>query len=167
MSRTRLAALALAATTLAASGCGGTTKSSSQAAPPAQAESHTQTGPLTRTELIAKADAICSRVNAQLASTAIRSTHDYARLLPQVAAYEQTELAELGKLTPPASMASDWQQILASTRTLAGDTAKIAEYAKSNNLKAARALLTTATTAQQQMLATAKRNGFKDCSRLS
>lgn len=147
MSRTQLAALALAATTLSATGCGESPKTTT----------------LTHAELIAKADPICARVNAKRASSTIRSREDYARLVPPLAAYEQTAVAELGKLIPPASMASDWKQVVAGAQTLANNTAKLGEYAKANNLAASRTLFSTDAKAQEQMLAAAKRIGFKDC----
>jgi hypothetical protein len=151
MSRTRIAALALAATTLAASGCGESSKTTTS----------------TRAEFIAKADAICGRVNARRASTHIRTHQDFVRLIPPLAAYEQTAITELGKLTAPASMANDWRQIVAGDQTITNDTAKLGEYETSKNFAAARALIATSSQAQVQMMATAKRDGFSDCAQLS
>lgn len=149
MTRTRLTALALTATTLAASGCGGSSAKS-----------------LTSAELIQKADAVCKRVNARLtlANGEVKSRQDIGRLAPQLAAFQQSAVAELKKLTPPASLANDWKQIVAGAQTLAVNTAKLGEYARSNNMSGARQLVSSSKSVQQQMLATAKRDGFKDCS---
>jgi hypothetical protein len=148
MTHSRLAALVLAAITLTASGCGKSSK------------------PLTRMQLIAKADSICKRVNDQLKSSnnTIKSKNDIARIVPRIAAFEQTALAELSKLVPPAAMANDWKTIIAGAQTLADNTAKLGEYAKANNIKAAKGLIAKSENVQHQMLATAKRDGFKDCS---
>jgi hypothetical protein len=150
MQRRQLTALTLAAATLAAAGCGGSSSKS-----------------LTRSQLIAKADSICHRVNAKLTSAngQINSQQDIARLAPQLAAYEQEAVVQLSKLTAPATIASDWKTIVTAAGTLAQNTAKLGEYAKANNLTAARALVSTSKKVQQQMLAVAKRDGFKDCSR--
>jgi hypothetical protein len=144
----RLAALALMAMVLPASGCGGGGKSATTT---------------TRTELIAKADAICGRLNARLASSPIKSVADFARIVPRLAAYERAAFAELGRLLPPASMASDWRQIVAGGQTIASYTAKLGEYAKANNLKGAGPLYPASRKVQQKTLAIAKRDGFKDC----
>jgi hypothetical protein len=168
---THLAALALAVTALAVSGCGGSTKSSSQTAlstPTAtspKTEPANSTGPLNRAALVAKADAICRGVNAKRATVHLTTNQQIIRELPHVAAYERAEIAELGKLTPPASMASDWQEILVGNRILAENTAKVAEYTKADNVTAAHALMTTTTQAENQMIATAQRDGFKDCAK--
>jgi len=142
----RIGALALSAIVLAAPGCGKSSK------------------PLTRAQLISQADAICKRVNAKLKVSKINSKQDIARVVPQLATYEQQALADLGKLVPPASMANDWKTIVAGAQTLADNTAKLGEYAKENKLKAARGLVSTSEKVQQQVQATAKRDGFKECS---
>lgn len=122
--------------------------------------------PLTRAQLIAKADAICRRVNARLSSAnnTIKTQQDIARVAPKLSAFEQAALAEMSKLVPPAALAEDWKVIVTGAQTLADNTAKLGEYAGSNNLKAARTLIATSQKVQQRMLATAKRDGFKDCS---
>lgn len=158
MSRSDLAALTLMATTLAASGCGGSSASQR----------------LTRGELIAKADAICNRAKAKRASVKITTQQkitkqqETGRAMSQVAAYEHAAAAELAKLTPPTSMAGDWNQIVAATQTLAADIVRVSEYAKANRLKAASGLIFPAIgEAERQIVTTARRNGFKDCARIA
>jgi hypothetical protein len=151
MSRKRLAVLALAATTLAASGCGGSSKASTS---------------LSKAELIAKADTICARVHAQYHANGYSTTQSIARLAPRVAAYEHAGVAEMRKLSPPASMASDWKQILDAAQRIADDTAKLGQYAKENNVKAEIPLYTADRPRQQQALAIATRDGFKECAKV-
>jgi hypothetical protein len=142
--------MALVATTLAVSGCGSSSK------------------PLTRAELTAKADAICKTVTAKLASQkGINSQQDIARVAPELASFEQTALTGLSKLIPPAELANDWKQFVAGAQTLAENTAKLGEYAKSNNLKGARGLITSSEKVQQQMVATAKRDGLTACEQVA
>jgi copper homeostasis protein CutC len=106
-------------------------------------------------------------VNRKRAAVEIRTNQDFVRKLPQVAAYERAEISALTKLAPPASMSSDWTEILAGNRTIAENTAKVAEDMKVNNVRGAHALLVASTQAQLQMSATAEHDGFKDCARLS
>jgi uncharacterized protein with von Willebrand factor type A (vWA) domain len=141
----QLAVLALATTTLAASGCGSSAK------------------PLTRAELTAKADAICKTVTTRLAKNTIRTQQDIARVAGELAAFEQVALTNLSKLVPPATLADDWKQFVAGAQTLAENTSKIGEYAKANNLKASKSLITSSQATQRQMTAVAKRDGLKSC----
>ncbi|MFZ1154943.1 MAG: hypothetical protein WAN93_08575 [Solirubrobacteraceae bacterium] len=149
---TRFAAVGLVATTLAASGCGSSSK------------------PLTRAELTAKADAICKTVSAKLASRTkrgVNSQHALALLAPELASFEQSALAALGKLVPPTELEGDWKQFVTGAQTLAENTVKLGEYAKANNLKGAKSLITSSETVQQQMTATAKRDGFIACEQVA
>jgi hypothetical protein len=149
MGRARLATVALVAT-LAVSGCG---SSSSK--------------PLTRAELTAKANAICRTVTAKLASKPVNSQQAIARVAPELASFEQAALTELSKLTPPAQLEKDWKTFVAGAQTLAEDTVKLGEYAKANNLKSAHGLISSSETVQQQMVATAKRDGLTDCEQVA
>lgn len=143
---TRWLGAALAAGALAAAGCGESAK------------------PLTRAQLLSRADAICARINKKLSATNIKSQQDIVRIAPQLAADEQQGLAELNKLIPPASMANDWKTIITGAQTLADSTAKLGEDVKAKDLKAARTVISEANKVQQRTVAVAKRDGFKDCS---
>lgn len=145
MGHRALTATALAATALAVSGCGGSSK------------------PLTRAELTAKADAICKTVSAKLAGKTVNTVQGIARTAPELASFEQTELTQLGKLIPPTAIESDWKAFIAGGQRLAENTSKLGEYAKANNLKAARGLIAASEVTEQQMLAIAKRYGIKSC----
>lgn len=144
MSHTRVTVAVLTAATLAASGCGqsGSAKT------------------LSRAELIAKAEAICVRANAKL--KLLERTKAATGLL-EAGEYEQTATVELGKLTPPASMASDWREIVAADQTLARDTVKYAEYNKLHNRRELRLLIRAAGEVDHPMSATAKRDGLNEC----
>jgi hypothetical protein len=161
MSGNRLAALALATTTLAICGCGGSSGSSNASGSSGSSKT------LTRAELITKANAICARVNTKRASTHYRTLPEVARSAPRLASYEQAAAAELGKLVPPAEMSNDWQQIVANARALAGYTLQIGEYAKAKNVAAAQPLLTSIRASNHQLVATARAVGLTECSRTS
>lgn len=145
----RLLGALLAAGALMSAGCGESAK------------------PLTRAQLLHRADAICRKVNTKLSSTKIKTEKDLVRALPKLAGYEQEGLAELSKLIPPERMAEDWKMIVAGAQTLADDVAKLGEDAKAKDLKAAHAVVDEIGKVQQRTTAIAKRDGFKDCAQVA
>jgi hypothetical protein len=149
MGRSYLVAAALAAATLIVSGCGSSSK------------------PLTRAELTAKANAICQTVTAKLASKPVKSQQDIARIAPELASFEQSALADLTKLVPPVELENDWKQFITGAQTLADNTAKLGEYARTNKLKSVRNLITSSEAVQKQMVAVAKRDGLTACEQVA
>jgi hypothetical protein len=178
---TYLAALALGASalTLVPSGCGGSTKSATRTAPSGSAqppaggkadvtsESSTSSGSLTRAQLIARGNAICYRLNARRSSTRISRPQDYERLVPVLAAYELAAATEMSKLTPPASMARDWRQMIAGSRTIAEVTGHFQRYSEAGNEKKSRPLDAILGKAIEELTSAAKHAGFKDCAQFT
>jgi len=160
-----------------ASGCGGSSssKTTAQSHPAASTPSvlteepappvvKVRTGkPLPRAQWIAKADAICAHLSDQLAATRAKSLRDLARVLPQVVVYERTALGELAQLIPPARETRDWQQFLASGQLWAQDSALVAKAVQAPGFTLASPLPKAANHAHENLMAVAKRNGFKDC----
>jgi hypothetical protein len=149
MAGKRLLGALLAACVLTGVGCGESAK------------------PLTRAQLLHRADAVCRKLNKKLSSTTFKTEKDFVRGLPKLAGYEQESLAELSKLIPPAKMAEDWKMIIAGAQTIADDIAKLGEYAKAKKLKAARKVVAEAGKIEQRTTAIAKRDGFKDCAKVA
>lgn len=151
MGRIRLVtvAVALATTALMLSSCGSSAK------------------PLTRAELTAKANAICKTVTAKLAGHTVKTQQDIARVATELASFEESALADLSKLVPPAELEDDWKKFVAGAQTLAENTSKLGEYAKANRLKQAHALITSSQAVQQQMVTIAKRDGLKSCEQVA
>lgn len=149
MRYTCVAAIALTATVLAASGCGSSSK------------------PLTRAELTAKANEICKTVAAKVSSKSVSNQQQIGRVAEELASFEQTALTSLSKLVPPAELESDWKQFVAGAQTLAENTAKLGEYARANNLKAAKGLILSSEATQKQMMAIAKRDGLSACEQVA
>lgn len=158
----RTVIIALAATALAASGCG-SSSSSSNGGSNNNSGNTGASKPLTRAELVAKADAICKSINARLNATGASSNKGGAQVFLRLAAFEQTALAELEKFNPPAVLAGDWRQIVASGRTLAADTAKYSEYTKLKNPTAAQSVVVSGDKIRQQASTMARSDGFNDC----
>lgn len=183
MSYNGLAVASLAAATLATAGCGGSTGASDRtvSAAPAQVTSEdiqrtdagtgtsvkpTSVGKvLTRTELTAKAEEICGRIRARISRPHGGAERDIARVAPGLARYERARLAELAKLRPPASLASDWAQVLRGVESLATDAASLGVYAKAHQLAtpAGGALIRATGEHGIHESAVARRDGFKTC----
>lgn len=174
MNRTSLAAIALATSTLAASSCGSTTKPTNQTTtspistqtPASNTTSSKPTGPLTRAQLIADGDTICYRLNTRRSTTRVARPQDYKRLIPALAAYELAGANEMNNLTPPPSMAHDWQQMITGARDIARATAKVHNYADANNTAISRTVERILYKGIHQLTTAAKRAGFKDCAHI-
>ncbi len=141
--------IALMTIALAASGCGSSSK------------------PLTRAELTAKANAICKKVTAKMSSKSASSEQQISRVASELSSFEQTALADLSKLVPPAELETDWKRFVAGAQTLAENTAKLGEYAKAKNLKAGKALILSSENTQKQMVVIAKRDGLTACEQVA
>jgi hypothetical protein len=147
---------------LAASGCGSSGSSTAGSTQQLTASAPT-TGP--NAQLIAQADAICKRRKAALAVVPLKSARapEVERFAAQSAAIDETALTELSRLSAPAAIASEWQQILGYTTELRGEMVKLREDAKHDNTKPISALSQATDTIKQKLLAVATRAGFKDC----
>jgi hypothetical protein len=121
--------------------------------------------PLSRTQIISRADAICRRLNAELdtAKSKISTQADIVHIAPQRAALEQSTLVLLSKLTPPASMAHDYQQILTDRQVLIEDLTKLGQDAAANNLSAEQPVFSSSAAVVSQLAVTGQRDGFKYC----
>jgi hypothetical protein len=147
--------------TLVSPGCGGSSKTepSGSSRPPSKSAAVAR--------LIAQADPICRRLNVELAAASRASHVAIATSALRHAALERAAVAELSKLTPPASLANDWRQIIKYRRTLAEELVKLGGYAKANDTQKVKALAVSKTRVHKKLLEIAKRDGFEHCSRVS
>jgi hypothetical protein len=161
MHNRRLAVVVLSGVALAVSGCGGSSSNSSSSANASSSPSK----PLTRTEFITDGDAICKRVNTKVFTNPIRTIQVAAHTAPQLAAYEQAAIKELTALRPPLSLAGDWRTFLSDYSKLAKDTVTFGKAAAAGSFAGIRSISLADDAVHTQMLAVAKRDGFKVCSR--
>jgi hypothetical protein len=140
----------------------GSTGSIASSRPPSSGD------PPSRSQLIARADVICGRLNTKFAAGKATGVgmREIARFAPPHAALEWTALAELSKLAPPPSIARDWRQMIAYRRTLAEELVELGQDAKANDAAAIKALTASKKRVHGELLTTATRAGFKDCSRV-
>jgi hypothetical protein len=173
-----LAALALAASALLASGCGGSSKPAASTAaattPATTASTLTPTPPpttlklatgkaLTRAQWIAQGDAICAHVNTEVAAISVRTVSEDARLIPQIAAYYSTEASALSKLVPPVSMASDGSRIVNGIQLVSEYLYRSAQELQAGDTSTGGQTFRAAVAVQKQPIAVARRDGFTKC----
>ncbi len=164
MLHARVATLA-AAIALAVAGCGSAkTQSQSTATATTTAAVTIATGtPLTRAQLLAKADVICERANTKLKTMSARTIPAYVRLLPQMALYYNSEAESLSALVPPASMEPAWKQIVNDVHLYGEYEISTARYAKEKQEKLATHEYKNSVATATQWIATAKTAGFTAC----
>lgn len=124
--------------------------------------------PLSSSQLVAKADVICKQLSVELdaPNNSSHTPQDIVHIAAQRAALEQRALTELGRLTPPASMAHDYRHILAARRAVIRDLKKLGEVVSANNAQAKRSVFASSVTTTRKLAAAAERAGFKYCGQL-
>jgi hypothetical protein len=144
------------------SGCGGSEASSGS------------TGSSARAQLIAKADPICEATikrrleeekRLSAASTSGPPLKALASSAPGLAASQSRAVSQLRELSPPATLAKDWQSMLAALQQLATDTARIGAYAKEKNVKALEKVVRTGGGTRRRLASIATRDGLAPCAR--
>jgi hypothetical protein len=181
MSPTRLAVLVLSALTFAVCGCGGstattattTTTSGNGSASVGNTTTTATNGATTtaasgtstsasRTVLITNANAICKRLHAQLRAFSAQK-QGVEQIYAHAATDEQAALVKLHKLNVPAELSTDWNQVLNAMGTLAADSAKYAEDAKTKHMGAASSLSTSYGPIKRPAVAVAVHDGLTEC----
>lgn len=169
MRHVRLAAIAIAASILGAAGCGesSSTTTGAKGTAATSTAAATTTPALTKAALIAKADAICRRVNAKIAATDARysNSKEFQQRVSLIAGDERSGLPSLNELTPPVSMEGEWKKIVVGAETLAEETGKLGAYIKTKDATISRAQFARVDEVERQMLGITRRVGLKDCAR--
>lgn len=148
MPTARAASAVMLTAVLAATGCGSSNKA------------------LSRSELTAKANAICKRLNDMRVAINIKTRKDASEAFPRLAASEQTAFAELQELRPPASLASDWRQLTANGAALARDTKRLAAYVAASNNRATKTEASSTGALFEAIHVIAKQDGIDRCAEL-
>jgi hypothetical protein len=121
---------------------------------------------LSTTQLIAHGDAICRRLNAELAKAKAIDTQEILRVVPRNVSLERKSLEELSHLVPPASITTDWKRILGYRRSLANELVALLRRARQHDAAAVAALTASKKREHAALRETATRHGFKDCAEL-
>jgi hypothetical protein len=115
---------------------------------------------------VTRANTICQRTNKQIRAIKSKNSgrEEILRVVPVHAQSERVALSELRQLKAPATIARQWEQILAYRRALAEDLTKLVSAARANDLATLTKLVSSKATLHKKLLTVARRAGFKSCS---
>ena len=153
-----------------AAGCGGKSDvSSSSGAGAGTPSGGRKTAPrpaVSKRQFVAQADAICRRVNAELADSRVKGERpaELAALIVRNEAIERKAAGELARLTPPPGLASDWARLLGYRRSLATQLGEFAAAVRSGKRQFP-ALAKAKERLHADLLETAVHVGLKDCAK--
>jgi len=164
--------LGLAVATGAIAGCGanstGVHESGLQSRSTARTASSlrsTGTAEQSRTTFAAAANAICRRLNAEIAAreTNGSSLAEIVRGVPGNVARERRALSELEHLSPPRILGHEWERVVAYRLKLAEELARLVVYARRSDAAAINALAISKKTTHGLLRKTATQAGLRDC----
>lgn len=145
-----LAAAAATLIAVAAAGCG----SSAQ--------------PLSRKQLISKADAVCGKLHTKVKAIGpVKTPQDLARATRKLAGFEQQQIEAMKKLVPPKQLASDWKQMIEGVQELSESVATVSTDLQAKKKKTAQAALKQVGEIERKITAIAKRDGFNACTEVT
>ena len=122
--------------------------------------------PPSRADFVNKANAICKRVNDQLAAAGTAQTAaDVQRIGPGVLAAEQRGLSDLRSLKAPTGLASDWKRLLADLSQLSTNASKLLSAAKASDNATAQRVGAASQQTQSEITALASRDGLSECAK--
>jgi hypothetical protein len=164
----------LLALVLTAVGCGGAARSKSSGsatAPTPTAGKRQPPSPRSATAAwIARADAICGRLNASILArervprvSSREQLRAIEQVVPGTAKLERKTADRLEKLKPSASLANAWKQMIAYRRTLASELDRLVRATRAKDLAKIQALVASKKRTHGLLRDLAARNGFKDC----
>lgn len=121
--------------------------------------------------LIARADAICARLNTEIlarentvpAASEGELLREIERVVPGTAALERKAAADLASLAVPPTLAGTWQRIISYRQMLAAELDALVTAAKHDDTAAIAALKRSKKRAHGLLRQIASQSGFKDC----
>lgn len=117
-------------------------------------------------EFISKAQAICLRRHRRLTGLTKASLSQVPALAAKRGDVERHVIGEMQALRPPAQLDQGWRQIIAYTRTLAGDTQNIGEDARVKNVSDLAIVAQASEAVLRKMSRLADGIGLHACSRI-
>ena len=153
---------------LSTTGCGG---GSSTAAPAQNSTSTTAsatTGGQGVSQFVTQADAVCRRINTEIASIKAKGTTaaEVIRVVPRTLAIERGGNAALERLTAPDSLAGAWRRMLGYRKDLARELGELLGAAKQNTGVSVKPLGAAKKRAHVGLSKTARASGFNDCAKI-
>lgn len=126
------------------------------------------TQPLTRAQLVSKADKICAQVHDRVRAVGPAKTPQQLSVLAhKLAGFEQQQIESMRKLKPPASLASDWKQMVEGAQEIAEDAGTLSTDLQLKKEKQAGEALKQIGKVEQRLDPIVKRDGFSSCNELN
>lgn len=121
-------------------------------------------GGLSKNQLVAKGDAICTRVNKQVAKQPDpKSGQDLARVAAAVVKVSDPAIKDMEALDPPSDLKDTFTKFVADLKRQRDLTKQLGEASGSGDTAKVQKIGTQARTAQTTYRAHAKKIGFKVC----
>lgn len=125
------------------------------------------TKPLTRAQLVSDANTLCSHVQAKMKATgAAKTPQEVAEVAKKLASFEQQQLEAMRKLTPPASMASDWKQMIEGAEEITEDAGTLSADIQLKKHNAADEAMKQFGATEKRLAPIVQRDGFTSCAQL-
>jgi hypothetical protein len=155
MNRKTVAPIVLAAVALALAGCGSSSSNSSSSSSAASGA-----------DFVAKANALCSKINNQIAALPpITSSADILKLGPKEVSLANQGITEMKSLTAPSGQASAVNQYVAVLETQATLSTKLLAAFKAGDAVKLKQIQAQGKASQSQGHAQAVRLGLTQCAR--
>jgi len=119
---------------------------------------------LTKQQLVAKGDAICARINTQIAKEPDpKNAKDLQRLANRTVELSNPAIEDMEALEPPSELESDFGKFVASLKRQRDLTKKIAAAAGEDDTAEVQRIGVDAQKAQDEYRRLTGRIGFKEC----
>lgn len=113
-------------------------------------------------------NALCTQLHAKMKQVGpAKTTQDLAEVARKLAGFEQQQLEAMHKLTPPASMAADWKQMVQGAEEIAEAAGTLSTDVQLKKDKAAGEALKQVGSVEQHIKPIAEKDGFTSCEELT
>jgi hypothetical protein len=121
-------------------------------------------GGLSKSELVAKGDAICKRINTRMAKEPDpKTTQDLQRLANRTVELSDPAIADMEKLEPPSDLESDFKKFVTSLKRQRDLTKQIGGAAGKDDTAKIQEIGAEAQKAQDEYRRLTGKIGFKEC----
>ena len=121
-------------------------------------------GGLSKSQLVAKGDAICKRINTRMAKEPDpKTTADLQRLAKRTVELSDPAIDDMEELEPPSDLEDDFKKLVASLKRQRDLTKKIGDAAGKGDTAEVQELGAQAQKAQDEYRRLTGKIGFKEC----
>jgi hypothetical protein len=126
------------------------------------------TAPLTHAQLASRANALCTQLHDKMKRLGpAKTANALAQTAHELAGFEQQQLEAMRKLRPPASLASDWKQLVEGAEEIAEAAGTLSTDIQLKKDKAASAAFQQVGKVEQRIKPVVERDGFASCKELA